>query len=139
MELTTKQVHEAIDKILPSFLNESNAKHLQLLGIKQIKSINPKIDNQVERVFRIMTDNNLIHSRTMDSYALTEFGKKILENGGWLKYCDELESEKQIEKETKRLTLDVLKKQFIQVKYWWLILLATALCSALFSWIFSLM
>jgi hypothetical protein len=137
MELTTKQVHEAIDKILPSFANESSVKNLKLMGIRQIRLIDSKIDNHVDRVFRIMKDNNLIHSRTMDSYALTEFGKEVLENGGWLKHRAAIEYEKQLERETKELNLKQLKVSIFQMKNWFLILLITAIVGGLFGAFFQ--
>lgn len=141
MELTTKQVHEAIDEILPFFVTESDAKNLQLIAIRRISLINPEAANQVNRVFSIMADNGLIKSRTMNSYALTEFGREIIENGGWLKHRKELDYENMLDRQTKELNLKHLKSSITQIKYWWAILIATAIAGGffgeLFDWLFS--
>lgn len=137
MELTTKQVHEAIDKILPFFVLETNAKMLQLTALRQINKINPDAVNQVDRVFKIMQEHQLIKWLAVDLYKISEFGKEVLENGGWLKYFEEQERQKQTKLEIDKLTLEHLKRNIFQIKYWWLFLLLAAVAGGLFGELFD--
>lgn len=133
MELTTKEVNEVIDKVLPLLKENSSRVNFELMMQKRIREISPSAQNQLTRFDRILVDKNLIIRVDKNTRQLTEYGKQVIEQGGWLKHLRDVEDDEKLDRSIKRLTFEQLKLDIRQMKYWFWILLLTALAGGLFG------
>jgi hypothetical protein len=60
-----------------------------------------------------------------DSLRLSTFGRGVKANGGWVTYKRKVQQDE----EKQRLEMSQLRMSIFQVKYWWLILVISALVS----------
>jgi hypothetical protein len=74
-------------------------------------------------------------------YRISHLGGKILDEGNWIKYKNQLEEQRRLENEIKILTVKELKGNIFQLNGWWLLLLISSVLSFIvsnFQWILSL-
>lgn len=71
----------------------------------------------------------LITPRINKSHKLTQIGYEVIEKGGFKNYQKEKNKKEEKEEQIKELTIKQLKGTIFQVKYWWLIIIISAVIS----------
>lgn len=141
MELATKEINEIIDKVLPKVGRSINEGQLQR-AIQEASKTELETD-YLEEIIDKMIRRLLIFSLHKSAYAITDYGKEILDGGGWLKYVQEVEYEKNLERQERELTVKHLKQNIFHLKNWgWFMLfsaLAGGFLAAFFQFIIDLM
>jgi len=69
----------------------------------------------------------LIQHRKGHSYELTQEGLKALELGGISQYHKDLKIKESRDESIKDLTIEQLKSNIFQIKYWWIILIISGI------------
>jgi hypothetical protein len=81
----------------------------------------------VHNAVRISEAKKWIEKRGTHSYGLTKIGHEILECGGVLEYLSKKVKREKIDEEIKVLTVKELKGNIFHLRYWWLVLLISAI------------
>ena len=85
-------------------------------------------DYETERLMKKAYDLELLEETSKAVYRLSKLGHEVLDSyGGYINYLRDKEAEARKDKDIKELTLKQLKGNIFHLKYWWVILLLSAL------------
>jgi len=96
----------------------------------------PEDETEAIRTLKIL---GFSREKSKSSYELTELGFNVIASGGYLKYLEKVESDKELDREIKRYSLKELKGNIFQLKHWWWIIVINAIISGLVTLIFQLL
>jgi hypothetical protein len=128
-----ENINELIDKNLKLLYecrdNKMASSHFLDINNKKLtlRSSGHRFDNE-------LVERGLVRENG-DFCIFKEFGYKIAKNGGWLKYIENKKVDEnqnsEREKNIQELTLKKLKFEQFPARFWWLIIIITAIISIL--------
>lgn len=102
-------------------------------SVKDILGILNFDTNESETIYEALLQSKLFepdhYCHDKDCLRLSTFGKKVKVDGGWITYKKKI----QAQQEREQLEISQLRVNIFKVKYWWFILVISAIISALFS------
>jgi hypothetical protein len=128
-----ENINELIDKNL-KLLYDSKDSMLASIHFLDINNKQLSNNSKAERFANELVERNLVTKNGM-MCILKEYGLEIVKNGGWLKHVENKKTEEnrnsEREIEIQELTLKKLKFEQFPAKFWWLIIIITAIISVL--------
>ncbi len=131
-----ENINELIEKNL-KLLYDSKDNMLASIHFLDIHNKQLMNHSKAERFANELVERKLVTKNDMIC-VLKEYGFEIVKNGGWLKHIENKKAEesfnskrKDLETEIQELTLKKLKFEQFPAKFWWLIIIITAIISVL--------
>lgn len=82
--------------------------------------------DEQEKALQKLSRYCLVYEKNRNTFYLTAEGQMAVELGGYKKWLEKKESEDNKDKQIKDLTIKQLKGSVFQLKYWWVMLLLSA-------------